>query len=219
MLVVGAGHNGLVCAVRLADSGIPVTVLEHSERPGGAVGSGADTLPGFVHDHCAGFFPLTLASPAFEGLRERVEWENPPIAMAHPFLDGTAITLQRDLHATVASLDAAAPGAGRAWAELVAPLQAHREQLLRTALSPFPPLGPGLALAAVLRRDGVELARRMLASTASLGRELFGHERATAWLSGSAMHGDITPGSAFALFLHLLGHLVGWGSRAVVQDA
>ena len=215
VLVVGAGHNGLVCAVRLAESGIPVTVLEHSERPGGAVASGADTLPGFVHDHCAGFLPLTLASPAFEGLRERVEWVNPPIAMAHPFLDGTAITLQRDLNATVASLEAAAPGAGRAWAELVIPLQAHRKQLLRTALSPFPPLGPGLALAAALRRDGVELARRMLASTASLGRELFGDERATAWLSGSAMHGDITPGAAggaaFAFFLHLLGHLVGWG--------
>jgi phytoene dehydrogenase-like protein len=55
----------------------------------------------------------------------------------------------------------------------------------------------------------------MLASTASLGREVFGDDRATAWLSGSALHGDLTPGAAggaaFAFFLDLLGHLVGWG--------
>jgi len=215
VVLVGAGHNGLVCAVRLAESGIPVTVLDQAPHPGGGVTSGEDTLPGFVHDHCAGFFPLTLASPSFEGLRESLDWENPPVAMAHPFVDGTAIALHRDVGATVASLEAAAPGAGRAWAELIDPLLAHREQVLRAALSPFPPLRPGLALAAALRRDGVELARRMLASTASLGRELFRDERATAWLSGSAMHGDITPGAAggaaFALFLNLLGHLVGWG--------
>jgi phytoene dehydrogenase-like protein len=217
VLVVGAGHNGLVCAVRLADAGVPVLVLEHAERPGGALTSVGDTLPGFVHDHCAGFLPLTLGSPAFEGLdvRERVQWANPPLAMAHPFRDGTAISLHRDLDATVASLEAASAGAGRAWADVVAPLIARREQVLRAALSPFPAVRPGLALALALRREGVELARRMLASTASLGRELFGSDRATAWLSGSAMHGDITPGAAggaaFALFLNLLAHLVGWG--------
>src|SRR3954452_21995679 len=133
VVVVGAGHNGLVCAAHLARAGFAVSVLEQAAQPGGAVSSHMDTLPGFVHDHCAGFLPLTLASPAFEGLdvRERVEWVNPPLAMAHPFRDGTAIALHRDLDATVASLEATAAGAGRAWEQLVVPLQARRERLLR----------------------------------------------------------------------------------------
>ena len=216
VLVIGAGHNGLVAALRLADAGLDVTVLEHSELPGGAVKSAADTLPGFVHDRCAGFLPLTVASPAFEGLgvRERIDWIDPPVAMAHPFLDGTAIALHRALGPTCESLEAAAPGAGRAWQALVAPLLRRRATVLRAALSPFPPVLPGAALAVQLRRDGVELARRMLASAATFGREVLGDDRATAWLSGSATHADLTPGAAgggaFAFFLALLGHAVGW---------
>jgi phytoene dehydrogenase-like protein len=216
VLVLGAGHNGLVAAVRLADAGLQVTVLEQGRTPGGAVKSAEDTLPGFIHDRCAGFLPLTVASTAFEGLdvRERIEWVNPPVAMAHPFLDGTAVALHRDVGATCESLEAVMRGAGRAWYALVEPLLRRRSTLLRAALSPFPPLLPGAALAAQLRRDGVELARRMLGSAASFGRDVFGDERATAWLCGSATHADLTPGAAgsgaFAFFLNLLGHAVGW---------
>src|SRR3954452_5800429 len=216
VVVVGAGLNGLVAAVRLALARCDVTVVEAAPAPGGSVRTEPGPLPGFIHDPCAGFFPLTLASPAFAGLgvRECVDWVDPPVAMAHPFLDGTAIALHRDVAATVASLEDVAPGAGRAWEALVRPLLDHPETVLRAALSPFPPLAPGAALAVRLRRDGVELARRMLGSAASFGNDVFGDERATAWLCGSATHADLTPGSAggggFAFFLMLLGHIVGW---------
>src|SRR4051794_13370676 len=214
VVVVGAGHNGLVCAAHLAQAGFAVTVLEQAGQPGGAVSSHADTLPGFVHDRCAGFFPLTLASPAFDGLgvRERLTWVNPDAAMASPFADGTAIALPRALEATVASLG---PGGGR-WGEVVEPLLARRDRVLRAALTPaFPPVRDGLALAAALRRDGLDLARLLLASSATFGREVLRDQRAAAWFSSSAMHADLTPGSAgggaFALALKLLGHAVGWG--------
>lgn len=36
---------------------------EQAEHPGGAVSSHTTTLPGFVHNKCAGFFPMTLGSP------------------------------------------------------------------------------------------------------------------------------------------------------------
>jgi phytoene dehydrogenase-like protein len=218
VVVVGAGHNGLVCAAHLARAGVGVTVLEQAEYPGGAVSSHADALPGFVHDRCAGFFPLTLASPAFDGLdvRERLAWVKPAVAMAYPFADGSVIALHRDLDATVASLESMAPGAGRRWRETVEPLLMHRDRVLRAALTPaFPPVRDGMALALWLRRDGLELGRLLLASSATFSREVLRDERAAAWFSSSAMHADLTPGSAggaaFAFALKLLGHAVGWG--------
>jgi phytoene dehydrogenase-like protein len=217
VVVVGAGHSGLICAARLASQGVEVRVVEQAQRPGGALGSQAQTLPGFVHDHCAGFLPVAAASPAFRDLpldRYGLQWVTPEVAMAHPFGDGSAIALHRDVAATAASLEAAAPGAGSAWHSLVSPLLARREALVQTALSPLPPGAAALRLALALRRDGVELARRTLASAATFGLEVLGDARAAAWFSGSAVHSDLTPGSAggagFALFLKLLAHIVGW---------
>src|SRR4051794_10280332 len=39
--------------------GRAVVMLEHEDRPGGAVKSAHDILSGFVHDPCAWFLPLT----------------------------------------------------------------------------------------------------------------------------------------------------------------
>ena len=69
VVIVGAGVNGLVCVIRLADAGFQVTVLEQSVAPGGGVSSRQDTLPGFVHagghdaDHvfAAGLEPVGAA--------------------------------------------------------------------------------------------------------------------------------------------------------------
>src|SRR4051812_32323526 len=160
VVVVGGGHNGLVCAAHVAAAGVEVTVLEHAPRAGGAVASHADTLPGFVHDTCSGFFPLTLASPAFDGLGvvERVSWANPPLAMAHPFQDGSALVLARDVERTVAGLEAAAPGAGRAWRAVVAPLLARRDRVPRPRAARR--VDPGLSAAARRRRARARPAPR-----------------------------------------------------------
>jgi NADPH-dependent glutamate synthase beta subunit-like oxidoreductase len=48
-LIVGAGHNGLVCACYLARAGLDVFVLEQAPEPGG--GSRTDeTVPGYRFD-------------------------------------------------------------------------------------------------------------------------------------------------------------------------
>ena len=217
VLVVGAGPHGLICARRLAEAGLDVMVLEQASAPGGAVTSFAGPLPGFLHDRCAGFFPLAAASPAFprEVLeRHGVRWISPPVAMAHPFQDGGSIVLHRDLEATVASIDAAAPGAGDGWRSLAGLLLEHSDLVLKAGLGRFPPVAAGAALGLRLRGRALELGRLMLASAVTFGREVFGHERPTAWLSGSAVHTDLgpdAPGSgAFGLVLKFLGHLVGW---------
>ena len=217
VVVIGAGHNGLVCACRLAAAGLDVTVLEHAAAAGGATSSAEVTLPGFVHDLHAGFFPSTLASPTMRSLqleRHGLEWVSPPTPMVHPFDDGTAIELSVDLGATAASLEAAAPGCGTAWSDFVRRLHPHREALMAATFTRLPPLVAGVRLAAGMPRELFELTRRGVASADALGKELFGDDSATAWLCGSAMHAGIeprtSPSGGFALVLHLLGHWVGW---------
>lgn len=217
VLVIGGGHNGLVCAIKLLEAGIPAIVLERSANPGGAVHSHEDGPAGFVHDGCAGFFPLTAASPAFRDIpleRHGVRWVNPPVAAAHPFLDGPSIVLHRELEETCASLDRVAPGDGEAWCAFVAPLLAHREAFVGTALGRFPPLRSAASLLLGLRRRVVELGRRGVGSPASWRPGVFSSRRSTAWLAGSAMHAGIDPyaagGGGFGLLLMLLAHSVGW---------
>ncbi|MBV9334558.1 MAG: NAD(P)/FAD-dependent oxidoreductase [Solirubrobacterales bacterium] len=213
--VIGAGHHGLVAALRLAARGHDVLVLEAAGTPGGAVRSDESTLPGFTHDVCSGFFPLTAASPAFADLDLPLDWINPPVAMVH-VLDagGGEVALHRDLAATIDSLEACAAGAGVAWGELMRTLWPHRHALISAGLSRLPPLQAGATLLARLRTRALDLAPIALASSASLGRELFGSDRAAAWLAGSGAHADLSPqaagSGAFSLGLNFLGHVVGW---------
>jgi phytoene dehydrogenase-like protein len=209
--VVGSGHHGLVAAIRLAQAGLSVRVLEAAGHPGGAVTSGQDTLPGFVHDRCSAFFPMTAASPVFAELDLELEWVDPDVPMAHVLAGGRAVVLHRDPAATAASLDACAPGAGAAWAGVVERLWPRRETLMRAALGRFPPVAPAAELALGMRLDALRLARWLLTPAARL---LFDHQETSAWLAGSAAHSDLSPtargSGALGLVLNFLGHSVGW---------
>jgi phytoene dehydrogenase-like protein len=213
--VIGAGHHGLVAALRLSARGHQVLVLEAAGAPGGAVRSAELTLPGFTHDTCAGFFPLTAASPVFGDLDLELDWINPPVAMVHVLDErGGEVALHRDLAATVQSLEACTAGAGAAWDELIRTLWPHRRWLIGVGLARLPPLRSGAMLLARLAARTLELAPMALASSASLGRGLFGDDRAAAWLAGSGAHADLSPqaagSAAFSLGLNFLGHAVGW---------
>jgi phytoene dehydrogenase-like protein len=231
VVVVGAGSNGLVSAIHLARAGLDVTVLEHSPRPGGASSSVEATLPGYIHDHCAGFNPMTVASPAMRELEleaEGLRWVRPDAIMAHPFEDGTAIALHHELEPTVASLESAQAGAGRQWRELIEQFRPLAQNLVETILSPLPPVRPPLALAAALRRDALLLARRMAGSVEAFGLDVFeGALRPTAWLAGSAQHSGLPPSTAgsgaFGFLLQLIAHSHGWpfpaGGQGRIADA
>jgi phytoene dehydrogenase-like protein len=231
VIVVGGGSTGLVCAINLARAGLEVTVLEHSSHIGGGCSSGETTLPGFIHDHCAGFNPMTVASPAMRELdleAEGLEWVWPETIMAHPFEDGSAIALHHDLEPTVASIESAHSGAGTAWAELIGQYRPLSQQLVDAVLGPLGSLRAPLSLGVALRRDVLLLARRMAGSIEAFGLDVFnGASRPTAWLSGSAQHSGLAPSTAgsgaFGFLLVLLAHSHGWpfpaGGQQKIADA
>lgn len=219
-IVVGAGPNGLAAAIRLAEHGHAVTVLEAEPTPGGAVRSEELTLPGFVHDTFSSVYPAAVASPVFARMplaEHGLAWVHPEACYAHPLPGGRAVGLYRSLDQTVASLDAAHAGDGEAWAAFAGPLLDGFEPLRATMLSGFPPVRGALRLLGALGPLGAaRFGELVIGSAQGLGRRLFDGAGPRAWLYGSAGHGDVPPtaaGSAIAVtYLNVMGHAVGWPS-------
>ncbi|UGS36351.1 phytoene desaturase family protein [Capillimicrobium parvum] len=219
-VVIGSGPNGLAAAIRLAEHGHPVTVLEAGPVPGGAVRTEELTLPGYRHDTFSSVYPAGAASPVFRRMPlagHGLSWTHPQACYAHPLPGGRAVALYRSLDRTVAGLDAINAGDGQRWAAFAGPLLDAFEALRATMLSGFPPVRGALRLLGALGPVGAAaFGGLVLGSAQGLGRRLFGGEGSRAWLYGSAGHGDVPPtgaGSAIAVsYLNLMGHAVGWPS-------
>ncbi len=217
-VIVGAGPNGLAAAVRLAQSGGSVLVLEAAATVGGGTRTAELTLPGFRHDICSAVHPLGLGSPFFRTLpleKFGLEWIQPPAPLAHPFDDGTAALLERSLADTGATLgpDAAA------YARLMAPLVPENWDDVCDALRrPWKMAGHPFGLA----RFGL----KAIQSSRALTDAAFQGGRARALFSGMAAHSFLplnqSPSGAFGLALGITGHAVGWpiprgGSQAIAD--
>ena len=212
-VVIGSGPNGLAAAVTLAEAGIDVEVHEAQDGIGGGTRTQELTLPGFFHDVCSAIHPLGRASAFFRRQALDVEWIDAPAAVAHPFDDGTAAVLSRDVDRTAETLgpDAAA------YRDVVRPLVRAWNEIEPVLVGPFPP--PPRALARVARALGiVPLQRNVRASLGdarTLAERLFDGEHARGLLAGNAGHSMLPlerrPSGGFGLALTVLGHAVGWG--------
>src|SRR5438552_1561368 len=95
-IVIGAGPNGLVAAATLARQGWKVLVLEAKSRPGGALYSEELTLPGYLHDVGAAFFPFAEYSPALRSLDlpgAGLQWRSARRESSHTDPDDRFLTL------------------------------------------------------------------------------------------------------------------------------
>ncbi|WP_010476749.1 phytoene desaturase family protein, partial [Streptomyces somaliensis] len=131
-------------------------------------------------------------------------WSHAPAVVAHPLLDGRCAVLERDPERTAAGLESLAPGDGAAWQELYALWERVGPDALRALFTPFPPVRPGLRIAARLgAAEGLHLARLALLPARRLGEETFTGEGGRVLLAGNALHADLSPETA-------LGGGFGW---------
>lgn len=217
-VVVGAGPNGLAAAIALARAGKSVTVYEANETLGGGCRSAELTLPGFLHDTCAAIHPLAPASPFLRTLplhEYGLEWIQPPIALAHPFDDGTAAAFTRSIDETAASLGIDEG----AWTRVFEPLVKDFDLLLEPLLGPFRIPKHPIALA----RFGIPA----LLPATTFARHAFRGDHARGIFTGMAAHAMLDlrrpVTAAFGLVLALVGHGVGWpiprGGSQQITDA
>ena len=218
-VVVGSGPNGLAAAITVARAGHSVLVLEAMDTIGGGTRSAELTLPGFCHDICSAVHPLGISSPFFRELplaENGLTWIEPLTSLAHPLDDGTAVLLERSIHATSEGLgpDEAA------YRKLMAPLVADWDKLVSDVLGPLP----------VPPRHPFALARfgtRGLRSARGFAESVFEGQRARALFAGMAAHSMLplerAPTAAFGLLLGIAGHAVGWpvasGGSQQIADA
>jgi phytoene dehydrogenase-like protein len=106
IVVVGAGHNSLVCAAYLAKAGLEVLVLEASPTVGGNTRTEELTVPGFAHDTCSSAHVLIQNNPLIRddelGLvaDHGLHYLTTDPAVVLPQADGDVLVMRPDLDAT-----------------------------------------------------------------------------------------------------------------------
>ncbi len=63
VIIIGSGHNGLICGSYLARTGMKVLVVERNHRIGGGLSTEQAILPGFNHNLHANFMMGLELSP------------------------------------------------------------------------------------------------------------------------------------------------------------
>lgn len=106
-IVIGGGHNGLICAAYMARAGLHVAVIERNPEIGGGCTTEEVTLPGFRHNLHSNFYVGCADAPLFRDLeldRHGFSLILPPVQRGITFRDHTCLVVHRDPEKTAASI-------------------------------------------------------------------------------------------------------------------
>ncbi len=220
MIVVGAGHNGLVAANYLANEGLDVLVVEASDEIGGMTMTAPmiAEAPNHLINHCAVDPILWGAGPPARDLAledHGLNWVkvDPAFVYLHP--DGASIAFWRDPKKTAEEIRRFSEADARAYLEFAEFLDAFYDLI-------FPIMGtnptrPDLRTASTVireavhhRKDVAPLAQFMLASGKEVIAERFEHPvvRSALHVACGATMPSSQPGSTLQFLLLAAVHRV-----------
>ena len=213
VVVIGAGHNGLVAANYLADAGLRVTVLERRGVIGGATVT-EELIPGFRSSSCA--YVVGLLHPRIiADLRladHGLHLYQSDVANVNLLADGRQMILWNDLGATLRGLERGLPGESERFVALGLRLQRFA-QLIEPWTLTAPP-----SLSGLRERFALAGEDRLFEEFFSLSvGELLGRYLEFDLLKGflsfyalvSAWGGPWTPGWSFLYGHHSIGEFNG----------
>ncbi len=218
VIIIGAGHNGLVAAGYLARAGKKVLVLEQRDRVGGAC-TLEEPFPGFTMSPCA--YVVSLLRP--EIIRDlelhRYGFEayvkNPQMFV--PYQDGNYLFLRASTEKTIEGIRRLSPHDAEAYPKFLQFFD-RASEILNPILLEEPPSVADLA--ARFRGEDEEIYRRlMFGSLYDMLADYFESDYLRAAFAGQGVIGSFigskTPGSVYVMWHHMFGEVNGeqgmWG--------
>lgn len=220
-IVIGSGHHGLICALRLADAGWKVLVLERSSEIGGAIRTVERVHPGFRHDLYAINLSLFTSSLVYQTYRAEFERDGlglirPDEPFASAFPDGRSVRIYRDAARTEAEFAQYSPQDAEGWRRVVNLFKTLAPQTLPVTNMPLPSRSAAAQLARMalhLRFDLRHLRHAIFGSAGAFAERYFTTEETRGVFTPWAFHldfaPDITGGAAFAFVSAVSAHLGG----------
>lgn len=184
LIVIGGGHNGLVCAAYLARAGLSVCVLERRPVVGGGVITEEVTLPGFKHNTCSNFHGWIHYGPVYKDLelkRLGAAYIFPDKPFGAAFPDGRGLIFYSNLGRIEEEIGRFSRRDAEAFHQLHEEFTRFKDYV-RSFL--FLPPTPPAAVPALLQgtHDGRELLRFMMSNARNIVLERFEDERVRACL-------------------------------------
>ena len=227
VVVVGAGHNGLVAACYLARAGRDVLVLEALDRPGGGSRT-EEVLPGHRFDlHSVAHNMINMTDIPAEldlagaGLDYR-QMDPFSVAVHH---DGRRVRFFRSVEATVASIAESDPDEARAYQAFMAKAIPVVRTMLPALRGEMPGREVPVRLANLVRsfrREPAATLRDLLGPYDSLLRRWLPTDLTRGPVAAFAAHaasGPSDPGGAIFAFWQAAYHLFGqWHARGGAQS-
>lgn len=216
VLIVGAGHNALVCAGYLAQAGYRVIILEQRHVVGGAVVT-EEIVPGFRFDLGGSAHLLINHTPIVRDLgleAHGLDYLDLDPLFFHPFPDGTHIMMHRSVDATCESIAQAAPKDAETYRDFVRewlPIAEGMVESFNHAPTPLN-LGRYLIMPNGLPRDWQSLTGTLMRPYGHLLRTMFRTPKVQAligWMAAQSGPPPTEPMSAAFALWHPMYHVSG----------